>query len=528
MPGSRLVIPSQQPVQATGLPYPGGQLFFYLTGTSTLTPTYSDSALTIPNKNPVILDSAGDAGNVFLDPSVVYKIVLEDASGDLIWTFDPVSPFALSSIQGFNIVGVSTGVANAQVVSGPSTVQNGQVLVVTAGFTNTGPMTLNSNGTAYPVYQSGIGGPQALAGGEVQVGVTYLFIFEQTLNSDNGGWQLGSASSLGGLGVVPAVESALLQSTAPAAFAALAGGVGAGIPPPLGRLTLASNTPVMTSNVLAATTLLYTPYLGTHAPFWNGANWEPGAFSELSVSLSDTTYSPAAAVAASNYDVFLWQSAPGVWRLSRGPVWTNQTTRSAGTYLTRQQGFLVNAAAIMNGPALGYGLFLGSIATDAAGATVSWSIGGSGSGGVAGLLDIWNMYNRPNCCAVSMDTGSPYTYTSATVRQARGNAKNQVSVLVGLPEDAISVAASVGVTTYAATGATVSIGFGVGSKTTYATPPAIFEAIYLATNAGGTSASVLQPSTGLAVITRNENSDGSNANTFDANSNDLLSVSMRM
>lgn len=93
MAGSRFVSPAQQPVQSTGLPYPGGQLFFYVSGTTGLAVTYSDSALTIPNTNPVILDSAGDAGNVFLDPTITYKVVLFDVNNNLIWTFDPVDAF---------------------------------------------------------------------------------------------------------------------------------------------------------------------------------------------------------------------------------------------------------------------------------------------------------------------------------------------------------------------------------------------------------------------------------------------------
>lgn len=191
MSGSRFVLPSQQPLQATGLPYAGGQLFFYLTGTSTLTPTYADSSLATPNSNPVVLDSAGNAGSVFLNPSIVYKVVLEDSDNNLIWTYDPVYPFADAGVaQNITFAGTSTGSANAQILNGLSSFTNGQIIEWTAGFTNTGAMTLST----FQMYQGGTGGPQVLTGGEVQVGTTYFSIFLSALNSNAGGFQLTSSN----------------------------------------------------------------------------------------------------------------------------------------------------------------------------------------------------------------------------------------------------------------------------------------------------------------------------------------------
>lgn len=73
----------------TGLPYAGGFLNFYASGTSTPLATYSDVALTIPNANPIVLDSAGRAGAVFLQ-NASYKVVLSDVNSAQIWTQDPV------------------------------------------------------------------------------------------------------------------------------------------------------------------------------------------------------------------------------------------------------------------------------------------------------------------------------------------------------------------------------------------------------------------------------------------------------
>lgn len=93
---------------ATGAPLAGGQLFSYQAGTSTPQATYSDQSGGTPNANPVILDSNGEA-NVWLDPTLSYKFILQDASNNVQWTVD-------------NVVGILT--ANA--VSTAS-IQNGAV-----------------------------------------------------------------------------------------------------------------------------------------------------------------------------------------------------------------------------------------------------------------------------------------------------------------------------------------------------------------------------------------------------------------
>lgn len=86
---NRFFSPDQQFADATGLPYAGGFLYFYTTGTSTPLNTYSDSTLTTPNLNPIVLDSAGRAGSVFLQ-NLPYKVVLNDVNGVQVWTEDPV------------------------------------------------------------------------------------------------------------------------------------------------------------------------------------------------------------------------------------------------------------------------------------------------------------------------------------------------------------------------------------------------------------------------------------------------------
>lgn len=70
----------------------GGSVTFYEPGTTTLKDTYSDSAMTIKNTNPVLLDAAGRLPNVFF--SGLAKAVLKDSEGEIIETRDPVGDFS--------------------------------------------------------------------------------------------------------------------------------------------------------------------------------------------------------------------------------------------------------------------------------------------------------------------------------------------------------------------------------------------------------------------------------------------------
>ena len=86
--GPRFVLPYQTVIDGTGVPLPGAQLNFYVSGTNTRLNTYSDPLLTTPNPNPVIANAAGVFPNIFLSGN--YKVVLTDSSLNQIWTADPV------------------------------------------------------------------------------------------------------------------------------------------------------------------------------------------------------------------------------------------------------------------------------------------------------------------------------------------------------------------------------------------------------------------------------------------------------
>lgn len=68
----------------------GAKLNFYTAGTDTRKDTYSDSALTTANSNPVVADSTGLFGAIYME-SGAYKVVLTDSSDVTLWTQDNVS-----------------------------------------------------------------------------------------------------------------------------------------------------------------------------------------------------------------------------------------------------------------------------------------------------------------------------------------------------------------------------------------------------------------------------------------------------
>ena len=91
MTGTLLTQPVIRAVDASGLPIPGAQLQFYTTGTTTPTPVYSGADLATARANPVTADSGGLFAPIFLDPTVVYRAQLLNASGSLIQDIDPVN-----------------------------------------------------------------------------------------------------------------------------------------------------------------------------------------------------------------------------------------------------------------------------------------------------------------------------------------------------------------------------------------------------------------------------------------------------
>lgn len=163
------------------------------------------------------------------------------------------------------------------------------------------------------------------------------------------------------------------------------------IPPMLadGRLTLASNTPVVQPNASSATTLYYTPYLGNRITLYSGSVWEIVTFSQLSIAVPSTSNT--------NYDVYVYNNS-GTATLEL-TAWTSDTTRA--TALTTQDGVLVKTGATTR-------RYIGTVRTDPTSGQMS---------DTPSQRHVWNMYNRVAAHFYAGTTGS-YNYTTATWRSA--------------------------------------------------------------------------------------------------------------
>lgn len=62
-----------------GAPASGGKIYFYVVETTTPLATYSDTALTVPNANPVVMDASGWPGPVYLSSDLSYDFIVKSA-----------------------------------------------------------------------------------------------------------------------------------------------------------------------------------------------------------------------------------------------------------------------------------------------------------------------------------------------------------------------------------------------------------------------------------------------------------------
>jgi hypothetical protein len=102
----------------------GGKLYSYLAGTTTPTPTYTNSTGVTFHSNPIILDAAGrvPGGEIWLADGIQYKFVLKDANEVLIGSYD-------------NIIGINSNFLNYEVQQEIQTATAGQTVFNLATIT---------------------------------------------------------------------------------------------------------------------------------------------------------------------------------------------------------------------------------------------------------------------------------------------------------------------------------------------------------------------------------------------------------
>ena len=215
--------------------------------------------------------------------------------------------------------------------------------------------------------------------------------------------------------------------------AVVAGGSGSVIPSQNdGRLTLATGTPVTTTDQTGKTTVYWTPFLGKNISLYNGSSWETFSQAELSVSVPSNTNTP--------FDVFMNYNS-GTPALV-ATAWTNDTTRA--TALTTQDNVLVKS---------------GSTGQRYLGTGRTTSVSGQTEDSVSKRF-LWNCYNRVTRHMKVVDTTDSWTWSGGAWHYANASSANIVSFVLGQSYDPVE--AQVYASGYCTGGGTGIVAAGVG------------------------------------------------------------------
>jgi hypothetical protein len=203
---------------------------------------------------------------------------------------------------------------------------------------------------------------------------------------------------------------------------------------PGGRLTLTNSSPVMPASVNGTSIVYYAPYVNQFIPIWNGSTLQQYSFcSSLAdqVGLGVDTTSSGNFPAGVAFDVFI--TLVGGVPVMAFVAWTNPVLRASPIAIFG--GMLTNGTTVSmrTGPSTvisvtsNQGTFVGTVIMNGGGnGLMSFVYGTAASGGGAASFGICNYYNKVLHNTIVIDNGSPYTYSTATARQARASAGNQI------------------------------------------------------------------------------------------------------
>jgi hypothetical protein len=389
---------------ATDLPMASGWVSVKLAGTNTNATTYT-TAVGTSNANPTQLNAAG-RGTFYFDPvnagtsGQMYDVFVYAAADTglttPILTFEDVSvPVAAATGNATSLVlgfgsattltiagGAITPTKNEHHVSPESGAADNLDTMAVSGLPDGALLIIsNTNGAAPITIRSGVDNILTSDGNSIVLSTVNQ---RQSFIRDGANWYA----------VGPSTAPVLMNDVAD------------------GRLTITSGVPVVSSSF--GSTLYYTPFRGNRMSLYSGSIWQILTFSELSLAVNTLTNDKPA-------DIWAYNNG-GVVALDF-TVWTNATTRA--TALTIQDGVIVKSGATTR-------RYLGTV----------YPVTGQ-------ILDTpanrncWNYNNRVVRPILIQETGSATSsYNTATWRQANGNAANQVTVMVGIGEDALHLHAS--------------------------------------------------------------------------------------
>jgi hypothetical protein len=113
IPGALIPWIEQRFLDANGDPLASGQVASYIVGTDTPKALYTDSDLTVPHANPVILDAEGrPPAPIFVSPGG-YKFVVSDADDVVLYTVDDVEDIGSTWLARWGLL-MAEGAANVE------------------------------------------------------------------------------------------------------------------------------------------------------------------------------------------------------------------------------------------------------------------------------------------------------------------------------------------------------------------------------------------------------------------------------
>lgn len=153
-------------------PISGATFYFYLTETTTPTPVYADADLSTSLGVAVVADSSGRLPNIYLDPTITYRLIIKSAvGGTVIRDIDPLNAntFALTDLS-------NVDAEDARTTLGLGLIHQADALGILPG---------NSGATNLSLLNAAIATIGATGGGEIHFG-PYLYNFAGSINLGNG------------------------------------------------------------------------------------------------------------------------------------------------------------------------------------------------------------------------------------------------------------------------------------------------------------------------------------------------------
>lgn len=470
----------------------GGTVAFYIPNTLTFKQTWfnADQASNHQNTNPVTLDANGCA---IIYGIGSYRQVLKDSLGNTVW--DQITTDTSANNNTF-WAGLAGGTPNAITVTDAGfNATDGSVIQFIPLNTNTGATTItpSGNNVTYSIVKDTATGAVALTGGEI------------VENNPSNVVSVVFSATQQNFHILNLVQSAATSTPSVT---------------PQGYLNLLGNSnggPIQgTTDITAATSIFYSPYVGNQIPIWNGSSYSILNFSELTLALNASSQ-----LSNTAYDACVFNNN-GSPTIVFGPAWSNSAggtgnrgTGNGSAQITRQNGILVNAVTwnVNNGTNTFtiqplQCTYVGSVLIDGTAGQVS----DYRTYGQSRKFGTWNQYNRVPITMLVGDSNANWTYATATIRPSNGSTANSMSVFTGNPEEVAQCTFTQKILNNTASTDTDTIGMGLNSTTAFSGTQGNIGNI--GQNANPVAVLTVQPSIGLNTITSLELTPAVGTSTF--------------